>query len=45
MPVTRDDCPTAHETFSLLPDGLVSRFPSDLDDLERVATEVGRRAA
>ena len=34
--VTRYYCPTAHETFSLLPDCLASRFPSDLDDLERV---------
>jgi hypothetical protein len=40
MRVTRDYCPTAHETFSLLPDCLASRFPSDLDDLERVAVHV-----
>jgi len=33
-------CPTAHETFSLLPDCLASRFPSDLDDLERVTVQV-----
>jgi hypothetical protein len=39
--VTRYYCPTAHETFSLLPDCLASRFPSDLDDLERVVTHVG----
>ena len=38
--VTRYYCPTAHETFSLLPDCLASRFPSDLDDLERVVTRV-----
>jgi len=38
--VTRYYCPTAHETFSLLPDCLASRFPSDLDDLERVVTHV-----
>ena len=38
MRVTRYYCPTAHETFSLLPDCLASRFPSDLDDLERVVT-------
>jgi len=40
MRVTRYYCPTAHETFSLLPDCLASRFPSDLDDLERVVTTV-----
>jgi hypothetical protein len=39
--VTRYYCPTAHETFSLLPDCLARRFPSDLDDLERVVTHVG----
>jgi hypothetical protein len=33
--------PTAHETFSPLPNCLASRFPSDLDDLERVVTHVG----
>ena len=38
--VTRYYCPTAHETFSLLPDCLASRFPSDLDDLERVVVHV-----
>jgi hypothetical protein len=38
--VTRYYCPTAHETFSLLPDCLASRFPSDLDDLERVTIHV-----
>ena len=41
MRVTRYYCPTAHETFSLLPDCLASRFPSDLDDLEQVVREVG----
>jgi len=40
MRVTRYYCPTAHETFSLLPDCLASRFPSDLDDLERVVSHV-----
>ncbi len=40
MRVTRYYCPTAHETFSLLPDCLASRFPSDLDDLERVVMQV-----
>lgn len=38
--VTRYYCPTAHETFSLLPDCLASRFPGDLDDLERVVLHV-----
>jgi hypothetical protein len=41
MQIARYYCPTAHETFSLLPDCLASRFPSDLDDLERVVTHVG----
>jgi hypothetical protein len=40
MRVTRYYCPTAHETFSLLPDCLASRFPGDLDDLERVVAHV-----
>lgn len=40
MRITRYYCPTAHETFSLLPDCLASRFPGDLDDLERVVTHV-----
>ena len=40
MRVTRYYCPTAQETFSLLPDCLASRLPSDLDDLERVVTQV-----
>jgi hypothetical protein len=40
MQIARYYCPTAHETFSLLPDCLASRFPSDLDDLERVVTTV-----
>jgi len=40
MRVTRYYCPTAHETFSLLPDCLASRFPSALDDLEHVVTQV-----
>jgi len=39
MRVTRYYCPTAHETFSLLPDCLASRFPSDLDELEQVVAE------
>jgi len=40
MRITRYYCPTAHETFSLLPDSLASRFPGDLDDLERVVAHV-----
>ena len=38
--IARYYCPTAHETFSLLPDALASRFPGDLDDLERVVAHV-----
>jgi hypothetical protein len=40
MQIARYYCPTAQETFSLLPDCLASRFPSDLDDLERVVIHV-----
>ena len=40
MRVARYYCPTAHETFSLLPDCLASRFPGDLDDLERIVAQV-----
>ena len=40
MRIARYYCPTAHETFSLLPDGLASRFPGDLDDLEQVVAHV-----
>jgi len=40
MRITRYYCPTAHETFSLLPDCLASRFPGELDDLERVVGQV-----
>jgi hypothetical protein len=40
--ITRYYCPTAHETFSLLPDCLASRFPGPLDDLERVVAHVER---
>ena len=40
MRITRYYCPTAHETFSLLPDALASRFPGPLDDLERVIAHV-----
>jgi hypothetical protein len=40
MRVARYYCPTVRETFSLLPDCLASRFPSALDDLERVVIDV-----
>jgi hypothetical protein len=40
MRIARYYCPTAHETFSLLPDCLASRFPGDLDGLERVVAHV-----
>lgn len=40
MRIRRYYCPTAHETFSLLPDCLASRFPGDLGDLERVVAYV-----
>jgi hypothetical protein len=40
MRIARYYCPTGHETFSLLPDCLASRFPGDLDDLERVVAHV-----
>jgi hypothetical protein len=40
MRIARYYCSTAHETFSLLPDGLASRFPGDLDALERVVAHV-----
>lgn len=40
MAITRYYCPTAHETFSLLPDCLASRFPGTLDAMERVVAHV-----
>ena len=40
MRIARYYCPTAQETFSLLPDCLASRFPGPLDDLERVVAQV-----
>ena len=40
MRITRYYCPTAQETFSLLPDCLARRFPGDLEDLERVVAQV-----
>jgi hypothetical protein len=40
MRIARWYCPTAQETFSLLPDCLASRFPGELQDLERVVAHV-----
>ena len=40
MQITRYYCRAAHETFTLLPDCLASRFPGDLDVLERVVAHV-----
>ena len=40
MRIARYYCPTAHETFSLLPDCLASRFPGELDALEHVVAHV-----
>ena len=40
MRIARYYCPTAHETFSLLPDGLASRFPGELDAMEQVVAHV-----
>jgi hypothetical protein len=40
MRITRYYCPTAHETFSLLPDCLASRFPGELDAIEHVVATV-----
>jgi len=45
MRIARYYCPMAHETFSLLPDCLASRFPGDLDDLERVVAHVDTAAS
>jgi hypothetical protein len=36
MRIARYYCPTAHETFSLLPDCLASHFPGALDAIESV---------
>ena len=45
MRITRYYCPTAHETFSLLPDCLASHFPGALDPIEHVvATVEGARS-
>lgn len=40
MRIARYYCPTAHETFSLLPDCLASRFPGALDPIEHVVATV-----
>lgn len=40
MRIARYYCPTAHETFSLLPDCLASHFPGELDAVERVVATV-----
>jgi len=40
MRIARYYCPTAHETFSLLPDCLASHFPGELDTIEHVVAIV-----
>ncbi len=40
MRIARYYCPTAHETFSLLPDCLASHFPGALDAIEEVVATV-----
>jgi hypothetical protein len=40
MRIARYYCPTAHETFSLLPDCLASHFPGALDTIEHVVATV-----
>jgi hypothetical protein len=40
MRIARYYCPTAHETFSLLPDCLASRFPGELAAVEAVVASV-----
>jgi len=40
MRIARYYCPTARETFSLLPDCLASRLPGTLDAVETVVTTV-----
>jgi hypothetical protein len=40
MRITRYYCPTARETFSLLPDCLASHFPGELDAIEHVVATV-----
>ena len=45
MRIARYYCPTARETFSLLPDCLASHFPGELDPIEQVvATVEGTRS-
>jgi len=41
MRVARYYCPTAHTSFSLLPDCLAAKLPGDLDEVERVVAAVG----
>jgi hypothetical protein len=41
MRIARYYCPTARETFSLLPDCLASHFPGELDPIEHVVATVG----
>ncbi len=40
MRIARYYCPTVHETFSLLPDCLASRFPGELAAVESVVAAV-----
>jgi hypothetical protein len=40
MRIARCYCPTAHETFSLLPDCLASHFPGELGAIEHVVATV-----
>jgi hypothetical protein len=40
MRIARYYCPTAHETFSLLPDCLASHFPGELDAIEHVVASI-----
>jgi hypothetical protein len=40
MQIARYYCPTAHETFSLLPDCLAGRFPGTLAAMEEVVAQV-----
>lgn len=40
MRIARFYCPTAHQTFSLLPDCLASHFPGELDPIEHVVATV-----
>jgi hypothetical protein len=40
MRIARYYCPTARETFSLLPDCLASHFPGELDAIEHVVAAV-----